>query len=188
MRSLARSLARSFPSLARTGERVSRLCNESRPAPAMQRTLIKSSRSCRRGGEGERIGIPLSLWQSLSQIKVRFGARENNLERARAARIPRAQPAFDFGIFIRRAGFIIPPLPPCATPSFPPFIHRPPARAHAGISRPLCTRTWDNPLESIKGPARGNCDGSFASDARRDYRSLTRRCRRKSACGRSFAA
>jgi len=120
---------------------------------------------------GERIGIPLSLWQSLSQIKVRFGARENNLERARAARIPRAQPAFDSGIFIRRAGFIIPPFPPYATPSFPryPAVYPPAvpsARAHAGISRPLWTRTRDNPLESIKGPARGNCDAILSLPVR----------------------
>lgn len=48
----------------------------------MQQALIKSSRSCTRGRE--RVGIPLSLRQSLSQIKVRFGARENNSMRARA--------------------------------------------------------------------------------------------------------
>lgn len=77
----------------------------------MQRALIKSSRSCRRGRE--RVGIPLSLRQSLSQIKVRFGARENNSVRARAW-IPRARPGSRFGIFIRRGGFIV-------APRFPPF-------------------------------------------------------------------
>lgn len=59
----------------------------------MQRTLIKSSRSCRRE-RGESVGIPLSLWQSLSQIKVRFGARENNSANARA-QIPHARPSLD---------------------------------------------------------------------------------------------
>jgi len=80
----------------------------------MQRALIKSSRSCRREKEREKVGIPLSLWQSLSQIKVRFGARENNSVRARADST--RSTGSRFGIFIRRAGFIVtshfPVLPP----------------------------------------------------------------------------
>jgi len=176
-RSLVRSLARTLEALFhRSRERasVSRLCKRggSRPAPAMQRTLIKSSRSCRRvagrGGEEEeeRIGIPLSLWQSLSQIKVRFGARENNLERARAARIPRARfrPSIPPNIY-STSRIYHSTLPSTlrhalAFPRYPAVYPRavPSARAHAGISRPLWTRTWDNPLESIKGPARGNRD------------------------------
>lgn len=93
------------------------------PTPVVQRTLIKSSRSCRRGkGEGRH---PFELLrQSLSQIKVRFGARENNSAygraraRARASarertaeRIPRARPGFDSEYLFDEPDLSSPPSP-----------------------------------------------------------------------------
>lgn len=124
----------------------------------MQRALIKSSRSCRRGREW--LGIPLSLRQSLSQIKVRFGARENNSVRSRT-RIPRARPGLHseylFGepdLSFAPSSLPVPPPPPlgyvCVSLGY---------RILYGNARPW-TRTWDNPLENIKGCP--NAPDSFA--------------------------
>lgn len=80
----------------------------------MQQALIKSSRSCTRGRE--RADIPLSLWQSLSQIKVRFGARENNFVRART-RIPRARPSLDSEYLFGEPDLSLPPRSPRSSPT-----------------------------------------------------------------------
>lgn len=92
----------------------------------------------------------MSLWQSLSQIKVRFGARENNSTCARAHSLARARvdsarsTGFRFRIFIRRAGFIVgPPFHPSPVPR---RIYMCPV---ARISRPVWKRTPEHVLGII---------------------------------------
>lgn len=90
-------------------------------APAMQQALIKSSRSCTRGRE--RVGIPLSLRQSLSQIKVRFGARENNSVRARGRGF-RARPSLDSEYLFGEPDLTLPPHSPHSSPTTRMYVCR----------------------------------------------------------------